>query len=244
MKKFINKILDLPKLILRIWICLWICLIILLIMKFCFGVWYPIIIENETLLNFNNYIDSNWLKYIFLGIFYTFSGNLLYLTSSKKSKYENILEFLLINALIITTFIVKIYLYWVGIVLELVISVLIPIIYLIKTNPNIHKVVLILYPVIIQIIVFLWQLNILIVRNYPINLDEIGTIFQIVLQIDYYIFLSVLWIGVSFMGLISFWIFCKDVTKLRAIKEQELAKSNPDMKMIKAIDEKIAKLEK
>jgi len=172
-----------------------------------------------------------------------FSGNLLYLISTKKTKYSNILETILINILIISTFIAKIYVYWLGFALEMCISMLIPIIYLIKTNKYINKLVLILYPVIIQGLIMIWQLNILFVRNYPINLDEIGTIFQIVLQLDYYIFLSVLWIGVSYMGLAGFWLFINDVTKLKAIKEKELSRKNPNMATVKAIDEKIAKLE-
>lgn len=243
MKKFINKILDVPKLILRLWIILWICLIVLLVMKFCFGIWYPIVIKNQALLDFNNYIDSTWLKWLFLGIFYTFSGNILYLTSCKKKKFSNIVEFILINITIILTLYVKTQIYWLGITLEIIISVVIPIIYLIKTNKYINKFILILYPIAIQGIVFLWQSNILLVRGLPANLEDVGTIFQIVLQIDYYVFLSVLWIGVSFMGFISFWIFCKDVTTLKAIKARELAKSKPNKKMIKEIDEKIAKLE-
>lgn len=45
------------------------------------------------------------------------------------------------------------------------------------------------------------------------------------------------------MGLASLWLFCKDVTKLKAYKELELAKEKPNMKVVEQINAKIAKLE-
>ena len=75
MKKFINKIADAPKLIRRIWILLWVILIILLVMKFCFGIWYPIVVKNETFVNMCMFIDDNpLLTAIIMGIFYVFSN--------------------------------------------------------------------------------------------------------------------------------------------------------------------------
>lgn len=85
--KFINKILDVPKLIIRLWIILWLCLIILLIMKFCFGIWYPIVIENKTLLNISDYVNNSWLKYLILFLFYAFNINFVYLIACRKIKY-------------------------------------------------------------------------------------------------------------------------------------------------------------
>ncbi|MBR3208864.1 MAG: hypothetical protein IKF82_01205 [Bacilli bacterium] len=242
MKRLLDKIIDARKLVLNTWICLWICLVVLLIMKYCFGIWYPVVIKNENLLAFNNYVDSTWLKYLILSIVYVFSGNFLYLTSSRKKGYSSILEALLINTMIICTYIIKIYTQ-VGVIGEIIIGVIVPIITALKTDKVTNKFLLILYPIFVQGIITLWQLQILLVRGMPVNFEDIGTIFIVIMQLDYYIFLLILWIGVSIMGLASFWLFCKDVTKLKAYKEQELAKKNPDMKVIKAIDAKIAKLE-
>lgn len=71
MKKFINKILDVPKLIRTIWIILWLILIILLVFKFCFNLWYPVVSKNETFNNVCNYIDNNkWLYYLISYVLY------------------------------------------------------------------------------------------------------------------------------------------------------------------------------
>lgn len=242
MKKLINKIIDTRKLILNTWICLWICLIVLLIMKFCFGIWYPVVIKNEAILNASNYIDNSWLKYFVLSLTYVFSANILYLISVKRSKYKNLLEAIIINILIIATYVSKIFTQ-VSIIGEILFSVLIPIILALKEDKVSNKFLLILYPILIQGIVTLWQLQILLVRGMPVAFEDIGTVFIVVMQLDYYIFLLILWIGVSIMGLASLWLFCKDVTKLKAYKELELAKAKPDMKVVEQIDAKIAKLE-
>ena len=88
MKKFINKILDVPKLIRRIWITLWLILIILLIMKFCFGIWYPIISNNEAFNNICNFIDNRrWLYAIISSILYILNLNFLSLTNMGQRKF-------------------------------------------------------------------------------------------------------------------------------------------------------------
>lgn len=57
-KEFVNKIVDLKQLVFRLWISLWIVLFILLIMKYCFGVWYPIVVDNEIFIKICNFIDE------------------------------------------------------------------------------------------------------------------------------------------------------------------------------------------
>lgn len=47
------------------------------------------------------------------------------------------------------------------------------------------------------------------------------------------------------MGLLGMgWFWSKDITVLKAEKEKELAKSNPDTKLIAKINARIAELEK
>lgn len=137
-KKFINKILNVPKLVLRLWILLWVILILLLIMKFSFNIWYPIIVENKNLLKFNEYVCNSWVKYLITGIFYLLNANLLYLISCIKKKYNNLLEFLTINLLSISAFIFKIWFRNYAFIFEILISVIIPIIYLLKTYKHIN----------------------------------------------------------------------------------------------------------
>lgn len=246
MKKFVNKILDVPKLIRRVWILLWLMLIILLVMKFCFGIWYPIVIENEHLLNFNEIIGKSWARYIILAIFYIFSGNLLYFISCTKKKYDYAWELVGINTIIAASFIIKIINSNFSIIPEMIVSVVIPIVYLLKKYKNVNKVLLVIYPLIIQLLVFVWQLNIFLVRDIG-DFNSINDQYFIIgfaLQLDYYIFLTITYMGVCIMGLWSFWIFSKDVTALKAEKEKELAKVKPNMKKVDSLDSKIAELEK
>lgn len=90
-----------------------------------------------------------------------------------------------------------------------------------------------------------WQLNIYLVRgiNFDIASDN-HIIVGIVLQLDYYIFTFITWIGVVYMSLFGAWFFVNDITSLKAIREKELKKENPNMKKIASLDSKIAELEK
>lgn len=245
MRKFINKILDVPKLIRTIWFILWILLIILLIMKFCFGIWYPIVIKNQTFLDVNDFIQNSWLKYFVLFIFYMLNANLLYLISSLKFKYTKWYEAIIINTLGIIGFLVKYFVGNIAIIFELIIAVIIPIIVLLKTYNKHNKIILILYPIVIQFLVFLWQLNIFLIRGVDFTkINDEYYLLGFVLQLDYYIFIIISWIGVTKMGLWGFWLFTKDVTALKAEREKELAKKNPNMDKVAKIDEHIKELEK
>lgn len=241
---FINKILDTKKFIFRLWIVLWLCLLILLVLKFCFGIWYPIIIENEQLLYFNEFICNSWIKYIILSLFYFASVNIMYLTCCIKKKYDKILEAIIINVLILISFMTKIFFRNFSVIPEILVSIIIPILYLLKNHKKAKKWKLILFPIAIQILVFAWQLNIYLVRGIDFVIDSDNhVLIGIVLQIDYYIFLIISWIGVSYMGLFSLWIFGKDITALKAEKEKELSKAEPNMAKVKEIDERIKELE-
>ena len=90
----------------------------------------------------------------------------------------------------------------------------------------------------------IFQLNIMFVRELPVSLYEMPMLLQIILQLDYYIFIIITWIGVSWMGLMSVWFFGKDITVLKAAREKELARKTPNMDTIRIIDERIAELEK
>lgn len=244
MRKFINKILNVPKLILRLWIILWVCLVILLVLKFCFGMWYPIVIENGWFLKLNDYLRYPIPKYIALSLFYFASVNIIYLTCRIKKKYDNIKECIIVNVLILVTFIIKANFSNLGFIPEIFISVILPIIFNFIEHGRRNKFRKIIFPIIIEIIVSVWQLNILLVRGIDFAIDsEEYILIGIVLQLDYYIFIIITWLEVSFMGLFSLWFFGKDVTSLKAEKEKELAKEQPDMKKVAKIDERIKELE-
>ena len=98
----------------------------------------------------------------------------------------------------------------------------------------------------IYILITIWQFTIYLARGLDINaLSNYPSLIYIILQLDYYIFTIITWIGVSFMGALGWgWFWSKDVTILKAEREKELAKSEPDMKLVEKIDSRIAELEK
>ena len=202
MTKFINKILNVPKLIRRIWLLLWICLVILLVMKFCFGIWYPIVVKNVNLLKFNDFICNSWVRYVILGMFYIINLNVLYLTSCVKRKYNKWYEVIIINVLIIGSFLLKINSRYLSFISETIILLIIPIIYLLKTY-KVNRIRLISFPILIQVITMIWQLNIYLVRGIDFDIaTDSHILIGIILQIDYYIFTIITWLGVSWMSFI------------------------------------------
>lgn len=245
MKKFINKILDVPKLIRRIWILLWLLLAMLLVMKFCFNMWYPIIINNETFNNVCNFIDNNKIvSYMIMFPFYYLATSLSYFISSVKRFYGSKKELVIISVLIICSFVTKAFLTYAGLLFEVLLLIIIPIFNLIKKYPAKRKIILILIPFLVQCILFLWQLSIYLVRGLDVEtLDKYPSLIYLAMQLDYYTFIIITFIGGSFMGLLGPWLWGGDVTVLKAEKEKELAKEKPDMDKIAEIDKRISELE-
>ena len=247
MKKFIDKILDMPKLIRRLWLLLWILLVILLVMKFCFGIWYPVVSNNAIFNSVCNFIDDNRIYYIILGlILYIFSVNIIVLTCMGKRKYDNWIMVIIINIFIITFGILKNFNSMIINILEIVFLTIPFAIINLKQNNFKNKALNILMPLIIYAIINLWQLTIFGVRGLDLNeLTKYPILIPFILQIDYYIFIVLTWIGVCFMGIFSIgWLWSKDITVLKAEKEKELKKAKPNMKKVESLDIKIAELEK
>lgn len=173
------------------------------------------------------------------------SANVIYLTTCNKYRYSKIYELIIINTLILLAFIIKCLFGNFAFIVEFVFLIIIPIIYLTKNYPGTRKIKLILFPIIIQLLVMIWQLNILFIRNVDMNkINDEYFLLGFALQLDYYIFIIISWIGVTKMGLWSVWFFSKDITVLKSYKEKELAKDKPDMDLVKKIDSRIEKLEK
>lgn len=245
MKRFINKILNVPKLILTIWIILWVILVLLLILKFCFGKWYPVIVNNEPFIDLCNFIDEHkWCYVLISGVLYFLSFNLFCLTCTAKKRFS--LKLTIINNLIIACgFTLKVINSLAGNLFE--IFAIIPYLILLnfKENNFKSKILNISVPILIYIILNLWTFTILIIRGTSnLVLNELPILVPLILQIDYYIFTIITWIGVSYMGWFGVgWFWSKDVTVLKAEKEKELAKKNPDMEKVAKIDNRISELE-
>lgn len=245
--KWINKLLDVPKLIRRLWVILWIVEILLIVMKFCFNIWYPIIIENEKIVVICDFIDSSpILSSSIMLLFYLLNENIQYLTSTQRIKYSKKKYLIIFNIIFIVNFIIKSYSIDIGGIIEIVYLVIIPIIYNIKygTFKKLYKNIIL--PPIIYILITLWQGNIMFIRGIQDILSNLPFGISLCLQLDYYIFLIITWIGVKyFMGLWGTgWLWSDKLTKYEAKKEAELKKAEPDMEYVEYLDEKIAECKK
>ena len=215
----------------------------MVIFKFCFNIWYPIVEDNKYILAISRFIDDNWVvKTIIMYGFYILNINLWILISILSKKYSNKKILILVQVLMIIGFTIKNFNNTYGCIFELLYLVIIPII--INLKRNINKLFSIIFPIVIYLIINIWQLNIGFIREIDNVITNLPFIISFYLQIDYYIFILNTWIGVSFMGLWGGgWLWGKSLTELKAMKEKELAKENPDAELIAEIDKAIAKKE-
>ena len=240
-----RKFVDFKKLVTRVWLILWAILGILLIMKYCFNIWYPIISNSDLLNNAFLYIDNHWiLLRIIAYTLYVISSNILFLTCISKKKFDKIYQFVLFSILSLQIVMLKDKFNIVGLICEILIVVF-AIVYNLKIRSYQKKIINILQPIIIYLLLNFWQLNIYLIRDFDIAiLQTLPSLYSIILMLDYYIFLIITWIGVSYMGIFSWgWLFGKELTELKAMKAEELAKENPDKELVEKIDEAIEKKE-
>lgn len=244
--KRITQILDMPKLAFRIWIILWVINILLIVNKALFHIWYPIVIENSTFISLCNFIEKYpIIENSVIWVFYMLSGNLFYLTYTKKLIYKTRFGGLCVSALIFVGYILKTYNNLIGFVFELLIIIIAIIYNFIKKSFANHYLDFAM-PIIIYAILNLWQFNNRIIRGFDGILKELPFAISLVLQLDYYIFLIITLIGVYYiMANWGFgWIWGKSKTELLAIRKEELAKVTPNKKLIEEIDKAVAELEK
>lgn len=243
MNEAINKIVDVPKLVKTIWIILWITLLMFLGLKLCFNIWYPIVVESKTFIKVCDFIDNNlWLEFAIGIIIYVYSVNLFCLSCFKKLKYSSKLEFILINIALVIIYSFKFFSNIIGNLLEVFLVIFLSIINMFK-KPFKNKLYNFFHSIFIYLLINIWQFNILFVRNINNTLENANVLIVYVMQIDYYIFLNILWLGVYYMGYASIgWFWSKKITQLEAKKQKEMSKSNPDKDYIKHLDEKILEI--
>ena len=246
MNKAINKIVDLPKLVKTTWIILWITLLMFLGLKLCFNIWYPIVVRSQTFIYVCDFIDNNlWLQFIIGLISYLFNINIWFLTVIKSKKYDNLKNFIILNILILIVYTTKFFNNTLGGLLEFIYLLIIPTIINIKKNNFKNKYINLFFAIFIYVIITIWQANILFVRGLENVITTYSSVIYYVLQIDFYIFTIILWIGVSFMGFMGGgFLWGKSETELLEIKEKELKKEFPNKSLIEKIDKRLAKIKK
>lgn len=196
----ISKLVDIPKLFKRLWICLWVIEVIMLVGKLCFNLWYPIVSNVEWFTSLCNFIDSNMVISLFIHlILYVLSNNLWYLTNTKRMKYNTWWEFIGINLIMLICFFVKTASNVLGLLIELCILIGCPIFYNI-IHKTFKKPICILLPIITYLLLNVWQMNMFLIRNVGEILTTAPTLITLLLQIDFYIFTIITWTGVNYYG--------------------------------------------
>lgn len=238
----IEQLVDVPKLVLRIWAMLWIVLIILVIFKLCFNIWYPIVVDSSWFTRVCAVVeDTKLVRNVIIGVFYMLSANIIFLTSIRSMKYSSKKSFIIFNCLFLTTDIIKYFNNTLGAIIELSFLIVIPIIINLKHKRCKNKLLCVLLPILVYIAFNLWQLNMLFIRNINEILSSAHILIFLVIQLDYYIFLIITWIGVNyFMGFGSVgWFFGKSDTELKAMKKAEYKRDEPNFDLIREIDEEL-----
>ena len=242
LKELINKLVDVKKLIITIWIMLWVVLIILTAFKVCFNVWYPVVSNNQKFISVCNFIDNHeWLEYIvYIGL-YILSMNIWSLTALKRLKYKCKSECVVFNLIFVVSFIIKCLNSIAGMIFELIPLVILPTVINVKNKTFKSKKINIIFALIIYITINLWQGNMAFVKGLEDAITNISFLVSMMMQSDYYVFLLITWIGVSYiMGLTSGgWWWNQQITRLKALKEKELKKECPDMDVVAEYDAKI-----
>lgn len=238
MDKLVNK----KRLIKRIYIIMWCITIFFFILKLCFGVWYPIVIENELLISISEWIDNHlYIRNFILASFYCFNLNFIYLITSDRGKMVTSKEKIIITCLSLTSFILKSMGISIYIILELGVILFIPLVLSFKTK---QKKLDIVFSLILFLAINVWQLSILFIRDIG-KLDDMSIIIMITLQVDYYLFLVILYFRrrCQVMGLIGALWFGKTIEENKQLLEQELAKETPNEEYVAALKKEIRKSE-
>lgn len=215
-------------------------------LKLCFNIWYPIVVRSQTFINVCDFIDNHvWLEFSVGLMCYLLNINIYFLTTTKGKRYRNYKNFIFLNILIFIVYIVKFFNNALGGILEFIYVLIIPTIINIKRNNFQNKFVNLFFAIFIYVIITIWQANILFVRGLENVLTTYSSVIYFVLQIDFYIFTIILWIGVSFMGFMGVgFLWGKSETELLEIKEKELKKEFPNKSLIEKIDKRLAKIKK
>ena len=144
---------------------------------------FNIMVKNESFISFCNYVDTSWLKYLIGTLVYVPSAYLLYLVMINEKLGKD--WWVLLLALPISF--VKDKVVWLGMILDMSIMILVP---LLRLKGKCWKRVLV-----VHIIVFGYQLLMLLLRNLHLFFEGNNTtLVGLIMNIDYYILVCILYL--------------------------------------------------
>lgn len=158
----------------------WGLLIICLIIKLFGGNWFELSSENEKFISFCSFVDNTqWLKMILACLICLITGYPFLCILLNKEKL-NLKESLIFIPLMICKSILGWYILYISYILDVFIIILIPLI--LNKFKNWKRVI------IGNILIFIFQLMLIIIRNFSGGLNDFGTFIpQVIIQIDYFL---------------------------------------------------------
>lgn len=164
-------------------ICCWALLIICFLIKIFGGNWFEIVVTNQNFMNFCNFVDKRiYLKILVFTIVYCFSGIFIFAITTKQKLLKDPWYILLCIPCSYIKYKFKIF----GLIYDLVLLIIIPIIVLYKNNKSILKSTI--RTVLVVVVMSLFQQISLNIKNESFYLfNETNTFIPLILQIDYYI---------------------------------------------------------
>lgn len=163
----------------------WVLLIICFVLKIFGANWFEPVLTDGNFVEFCNWLDNNWAKYIFSSIVYVPSSYLVYLclTKQKLGKDLWLIILLIVSSILKWNFVI------ISTVIELSTMILIP---LIK-----GKFKNILWVLIGNLLIILLQLVSLFTRTLGFNLSSDSMLIGFIMQIDYYIMIILYYLYIN-----------------------------------------------
>ena len=153
----------------------WLILIIYFIVKLLGGNYFNVICENQKFIDFCNWLDNSWMKFVISTIVYCFGNYTIYLAITKQRYFKDYWVILIL----LPASIVKYYFGAIGMIFDLLSLIIIP---LIKSKGKLW-----LRIIVAQILIILFQFISLITKNISGYMPNESMLVSSILTIDYYV---------------------------------------------------------
>lgn len=153
----------------------WLILIIYFIVKLLGGNYFNAICENQKFIDFCNWLDNSWMKFVVSTIVYCFGNYTIYLAITKQRYFKDYWVILIL----LPASIVKYYFGAIGMIFDLLSLIIIP---LIKSKGKLW-----LRIIVAQILIILFQFISLITKNISGYMPNESMLVSSILTIDYYV---------------------------------------------------------
>ena len=153
----------------------WLILIIYFIVKLLGGNYFNAICENQKFIDFCNWLDNSWMKFVISTIVYCFGNYTIYLAITKQRYFKDYWVILIL----LPASIVKYYFGAIGMIFDICVWIIIP---LIKSHFKNWKRV-----IVAQILIIIFQQLSLITKDIGNYMPSESVLVSSILTIDYYV---------------------------------------------------------